>query len=220
MDITLRREGPVALLTWDDGENRVNVDSLALLNARLDEVERLDGPLALVLRGTGKYFCNGMDLSRFEALSPEFRDTLEVLNRLIGRLLVFPAYTVAAVNGHTFAAGAMLSCGFDYQVMREDRGYWCLNEAELGITVNDTAWSLVSHRLPWATATAAIMTARRFSGPEALAAGIVQAVVGEDEVTEHALEVAERYAALDRATLAGHKRLIHGAQAARLGFSF
>ena len=65
MDIALTREGAVAVLTWNAGENRINLDSLARLNELLDEVEAVEGPQSLVLTGTGKFFCNGLDLERF-----------------------------------------------------------------------------------------------------------------------------------------------------------
>ncbi len=218
MDITVRLDGPVALVTWDDGENRLNHDSLARLHGVLDELEATPGPLAVVLTGTGKFFSNGLDLARFGHDPEEFATTLVELQRTIGRLFLFPAYTVAAINGHCFAGGALLSCAFDYRVMREDRGYWCMNEAEIGLALTEALWSILAERLPHATAERAATTAHRFTGPEALAAGIVQATLGGDDVVAHALEVAARYATLDRATLATHKRLIHGKEAARLGF--
>ena len=105
-----------------------------------------------------------------------------MLEQTIGRLLVFPAYTVAAINGHAFAGGALISCAFDYRVMREDRGYWCMNEAEIGLALDERLWSILTNRLPRATATVAATTARRFSGPDALAFGIVEAVAGENDV--------------------------------------
>jgi enoyl-CoA hydratase/carnithine racemase len=218
MDISLRNEGSVAVLTWNDGENRINADSLERLNELLDQVEATSGPVALVLTGVGKFFSNGLDLERFGANPAEFSATLEELERTIGRLLLFPAYTVAALNGHTFAGGALLSCSFDYRVMREDRGYWCMNEAEIGLALDDKLWSIIAHRLPKATATRAATTAHRFNGPEALAAGIVESVASESDVLLQALDVATRYATLDRTTLRRHKRLAHGDEAALLGF--
>jgi enoyl-CoA hydratase/carnithine racemase len=146
--------------------------------------------------------------------------TIEELNRTIGRLMVFPAYTVAALNGHTFAGGGLLSCGFDYRVMREDRGYWCMNEAEIGLALDEALFSIINHRLPKATAIVAATTAKRFNGPDALAAGIVEAVASESDVLSHAIEVATIYAGLDRRTLSKHKHLAHGEQARHLGFSF
>lgn len=219
MDISLRHEGPVAVLTWNDGENRLNTDSLERLNALLDELETTSGPLAVVLTGVGKFFSNGLDLERFGANPAEFAATLEDLERTIGRLFLFPAYTVAAINGHCFAGGALLSCAFDYRVMREDRGYWCMNEAEIGLTLDATLWSILHHRLPRATAVMAATTAKRFTAPDALDAGIVEATASDDEVVGHAIEVASRYATLDRGTLARHKALAHGDESVLLGWT-
>lgn len=219
MDISLRREGPVAVLTWNDGENRLNADSLERLNVLLDELEATTEPLSIVLTGVGKFFSNGLDLARFGANPAEFAATLEELERTVARLMLFPVYTVAALNGHTFAAGALLSCAFDYRVMREDRGYWCMNEAEIGLALDDKLWSILEHRVPRATAIVAATTARRFTGPDALAAGIVEATAGEGELLAHAIEVATRYASLDRATLSKHKYLAHSEEAALLGWT-
>ena len=133
--------------------------------------------------------------------------------------MLFPAYTVAAVNGHIFAGGALLGCGFDYRVMREDRGFWCMNEAAIGLALDEQLWAILNHRLPKATAVEAATTARRFAAPEALVAGIVEATASEGDLLAHACEVAERYSSLHRATLAHHKRLAHGEVAAYLGFS-
>ena len=219
MDITMTREGSVAVLTWNEGENRINLESLARLNELLDELEKVEGPLSIVLTGSGKFFCNGLDLERFADQRDEFVATLHLLEQTIGRLLVFPAYSVAAINGHAFAGGALLSCAFDYRVMREDRGYWCMNEAEIGLALDERLWSILANRLPRATAIVAATTARRFSGPDALRFGIVEAVAGEADVLAQALVVAESMANLDRPTLGVHKRLAHGAEAANLGFT-
>jgi enoyl-CoA hydratase/carnithine racemase len=219
MDITLRDEGSVAVITWNDGENRVNADSLGRLNEIADDLEGRTGPLAIVLTGAGKFFSNGLDLERFGSNPSELVATLEEAKRTIGRLFVLPAYSVAAVNGHAFAAGALISCAFDYRVMREDRGYWCMNEVEIGLALDDGLWSIMRHRLPMATATTAALTAHRYAAPEALTAGIIDATAADSEVLSHAIEVAERYAQLDRKILARHKVLAHGDEAAYLGYT-
>ncbi len=206
------------MITWNEGENRVNLDSLGRLNEILDELEQLEGPLGIVLTGQGKFFSNGLDLERFGSNPSEFAATLAELNRTIGRLLVFPAYSVAALNGHTFAAGALISCAFDYRVMRADRGYWCMNEAEIGLALDERLWSILTNRLPRATAIVAATTARRFSGPDAMHFGIVEAVASESDVLAHALSVAQSMANLARPTLGVHTRLAHGAEATFLGF--
>ncbi len=217
--MSLRHEGSVAIITWDDGENRINAESLARLNALLDELEATEGPLSVVLTGVGKFFSNGLDLARFGDRPDEFAATLSELERTIGRILLYPAYTVAALNGHTFAGGALLSCAFDYRVMRDDRGYWCMNEAEIGLTLDTKLWSIINHRLPRAAAIVAATTAKRFTGPDALAAGIVEAITTEDQVLRHAIDVAESFVMLNRVTLSKHKYLAHVDEAKLLGWS-
>ena len=155
---------------------------LSRINELLDELEAKDGELSVVLTGVGKFFSNGLDLARFGSNAEEFAATLAELKRTVGRLMLFPAYTVAALNGHVFAGGALMSCAFDYRVMREDRGYWCMNEAEIGLALDEQLWAIIHHRLPKATAIVAATTARRFGGPDALAAGIVEATAIEDDV--------------------------------------
>jgi enoyl-CoA hydratase/carnithine racemase len=219
VEISLRDEGPVALITWNDGENRVNLDSLARLNELFDDIEGRSGPLAVVLTGIGKFFSNGLDLDRFLSNADEMGRTFTELKRTVGRIFVLPAYTVAAINGHAFAAGAAISLGFDYRVMREDRGYWCMNEVEIGLPLDEGLFSVLRHRLPFATATHAALTAQRYGGPAALAAGIVEEIAGEEDVLMRALAIADRYASLDRLVLARHKVFAHGNEAAHLGAS-
>lgn len=216
--MTLEWRGPVALVRWDDGENRVNLDSLGRLNSRLDEVEGAEGPLALVLAGVGKFFSNGLDLDRFGNDPAELGATVAELLRTAGRLFAFPAYTVAALNGHTFAAGAVISCGFDYRLMRADRGYWCMNEVDIGLPLDEKLASVLFARLPRPTVLHAILTGHRFTAPEALTYGIVQEVVAEGELESRAVAVAEAMAAKDRSIVAAHKRLAFADVAASLGF--
>jgi enoyl-CoA hydratase/carnithine racemase len=220
MDITLSREGDVGLVTWNEGENRINHDSLVRLNEILDELDAVEGPLAVVLTGRGKFFCNGLDLGHFEPFSPEYYATLEELRRTIGRILVFPAYTVGAINGHAFAGGALISCAFDYRVMREDRGYWCMNEVEIGLAVDSELWPVLTNRLPRSTALHAVTTAHRFGGPEAVECGIVDAVANGDDVLVHALEVAQCASSIHKKALRYQKRVTHGDVAKHLGFDF
>lgn len=220
MELSLDFDGPVAVLTWRDGENRINDDSLGALHARLDELEARRGPLALVLTGEGKFFSNGLDLERYGTDPAGLGHILTELHRMVVRLLGFPAYGVAALNGHTFAGGALLSCAFDYRVMREDRGYWCMNEADIGLALDAKLAAILFNRLPRATAIDAMLTARRFAGPAALAAGIVEASVSASEVLERAVAAAATMADKDRGVIAYHKRLAYNEVAATLGFPF
>lgn len=205
----------VAVVHWQDGENRFTGASVARWHEILDQLEGVDGPLAVVLTGEGKFFSNGLDLAGFAADPQSAGAVVADVHRLLGRLLVFPAYIVAALNGHTFAAGAMVACCADSRVMRADRGFWCLPEVDLGLPLTPAMFAAVTARLSVATAAEAMNTGRRYTADEALRAGIVEHVAAEDQVVSHAVGLAAAVAGKDRSVIAEHKRLLFG-DAARL----
>lgn len=108
-----RQPDGVAVVQWADGENRFNRASVARWHEVVDELEAIEGPLAVVVVGDGRFFSNGLDLASFAADPAGAGVVIDEVHRLFGRLLVFPAYTVFALNGHAFAGGAMLACCAD-----------------------------------------------------------------------------------------------------------
>lgn len=205
-----RHDGGVVVVHWRGEENRFNITSITRWHEVLDELEAIDGPLAVVLTGEGKFFSNGLDLDGFAADPDNAGRVVSGVHRLFGRLLVFPTYTVAALNGHTFAAGAMLACCADSRVMRADRGYWCLPEVDLGLPLTPAMFAAVTARLSVASAAEAMNTGRRFTAAEALAAGIVEHAADESEVLPLAIGLAAAVAAKDRSVIAEHKRMLFG----------
>jgi enoyl-CoA hydratase/carnithine racemase len=181
--VELTRDGDVFVLRLGDGENRMNAGFVEEWNERIDAVCASAGSAALVTTGTGKHYSNGLDLEWLGGCSAD--DTRVFFRELFAtwaRLLTLPMVTVAAVNGHAFGAGALLSLAHDRRVMREDRGWWCMPEADHGWSLYAGMTGMLAHRLPVQTAHEAIVLARRFTGPEAESAGIVQAVAPEGQV--------------------------------------
>jgi len=54
---------------------------------------------------------------------------------------------IAALQGHTFAAGAMLALAHDQRVMRSDRGFFCFPEVDIGIPFTVGMNALITARL-------------------------------------------------------------------------
>jgi Delta3-Delta2-enoyl-CoA isomerase len=207
--------GDVVVVHWTDNENRFNTASVTAWHDLLDDLETRKGPLALVVTGAGKFFSNGLDLDAFAAEPEAAGDIVAGVHRLFGRLLLFPAWTVAALNGHTFAAGAMLASTFDCRVMRQDRGYWCLPEVDLGLPLTPAMFATVTARLSTATAAEAMNSGQRYTASEAVAAGLVEHTAPEADVVARAVALASPVAAKDRAVIAEHKRMLF-ADAARM----
>ncbi len=186
----LDRSDDVFVLDLGDGENRFSPDWLTAVDEALDEVEAAEGPRALVTTATGKFFSNGLDLDWLLAHADRRDPYLRSVERLFARVLCSPVPTVAAVQGHAFAAGAMLSLAHDQRVVRADRGFWCLPEVDLGLPFSPGMSALVQARLAPQVAHVAMTTGRRYGGTDALAAAIVDAAVGEDDVRAAAVEAA------------------------------
>jgi enoyl-CoA hydratase/carnithine racemase len=206
---TLERNDDVFVLDLGDGENRFHPDWIAAVNAALDEVEKTDGPRALVTAANGKFFSNGLDLEWLGANSDRHQEYVVSVHELFARMLSLPLITVAALQGHTFAAGAMLSLTHDFRVMRVDRGFWCLPEAEINIPFTRGMSALIQARLAPQVAHEAMTAARRYGGADAQAAAIVDLAVGEEEVRGSAMKIAGSHVGKAGGTLATIKARLY-----------
>jgi enoyl-CoA hydratase/carnithine racemase len=207
--IELEVQGAVHVIRMDEGENRFNRTFIDAFHGVLDAVESHPGPCALVTTGSGKFYSNGLDLDWLGS-GVDTTGFIESVHALLGRILGLDVYTVAAVNGHAFAGGAMLASVHDYVVMRADRGYWCLPEVDLGLPLTAEMYAaLAAHLEPRALARAAL-TGHRFAAADAVAAGIADEAVAEDEVVSRAVEIATGLAGKNRSVIGAHKALLYG----------
>jgi enoyl-CoA hydratase/carnithine racemase len=203
--INLSRTGPVFVLAMQSGENRFNRPFLTALNGALDEIEASSGPAGLVTVGTDKFYSNGLDLDWLMS-SGEGPSFIGDFLAFFARLMSLPLPTVAALNGHAFAGGAMFALTHDFRVMRADRGFFCLPEVDLGMPFAPGMNALITGKLDSRTASDLILTGRRVGGSEALQLRIVDEVEAADEVLPRAIARAEALSAKDRATYGRLKR--------------
>ena len=121
-------------------------------------------------------------------------DYIRSVLAIMGRVLVFPTYTVAAINGHAFGAGSQLSLAHDYRVMREDRGYWCMPEIDMGAPLHPGMTAMIQARVPRQSAHELIVTGTRYPAALAREKRIVDEQAGEAEVVSRAVAVAAGFA--------------------------
>lgn len=209
--LDLSRDGDVFVLRMDAGENRFHPDMVAAWNAALDEVEAAPAPKALVTTGTGKFYSNGLDL---DWMLGEGRADAEGYLRgvlaVLGRVLVFPAFTVAAVNGHAFGAGGQLAVAHDHRIMRTGRGYFCMPEVDMKAPLHPGMTALLQARLPRRTVHEVIVTGTRYPAELALERGIVDAALAEDELLAAAVAAASAQAGKADPAMGTLKRGLHG----------
>lgn len=204
----LSRYGDVFVLDLGEGENRFNADSLDSIEESLKEVEAA-GRCALVTSARGKIWSNGLDLEWMGTQGEAAISFVGRVHELLARVLEIGVPTVAAMQGHTFAAGAMLALAHDQRTMRADRGYFCLPEVDIGIPFTPGMTALIAARLPVPTAHEAMTTGRRYGGEQATTAGIADEAVVEAEVLPRAITRAEALAGKDPATLRTIKQRLY-----------
>ena len=220
--IDLQRVGDVFTLTMNAGENRWNTTFVREIAKALDEVEASEGPAALVTTSASeKFFSNGLDLDWVQdpESHPQGGDRKvfgDEFMKVMSRLITFPVPTIAAINGHAFGAGFMAALCHDQRIMRSDRGFVCANEMQLGMQIPKPELALFRHKLPMNVFYETVQLARRWTGPDALDAGIVQDVADTDHLLANAQERAAQLAPLgaNRAVFKTQKEWLFGEGAA------
>ncbi|WP_216916989.1 enoyl-CoA hydratase/isomerase family protein [Nocardia noduli] len=199
-----------------DSENRFHPDWIDEFHGLLDEVEASEGPAALVTLATGKFYSNGLDTDWLFGNLDHMHDYLDRVHGVFARLLTFPLPTVAAINGHAFGAGAMLSTSHDFRVMRSDRGFWCLPEVHLGMPFTVGMNALLTNRLSNQVCVQAMTTGHRYPADQAAAAGIVDDLAAPEVLLETAVARAAALASNRKPNLPVIKRALHAGSLAGL----
>ncbi|MEO9328914.1 enoyl-CoA hydratase/isomerase family protein [Gordonia aurantiaca] len=201
---TLDIRDDIAVLILGEDENRFSPDHLDDLGDLLTEAE--DSARGLVTTGTGKFYSDGLDLEWLLSNPDRTEWYVERVQQLFIRVLTFPLPTIAAVNGHAFGAGAMLAIAHDFRVMRADRGFYCFPEVDINIPFTTGMAALIQAKVTPQTAIESMTTGRRYGGPDALAAGLVDAIADEDAVISTALDRLKPLLDKDENTLATIKK--------------
>ncbi|MGA9048329.1 MAG: enoyl-CoA hydratase/isomerase family protein [Dehalococcoidia bacterium] len=185
--VDLELEGEVAVVTLDQDDNRLNLDlSLSLLEM-LDRIEADTDALALVVKsGHAGVWSNGFDIDWINArlAADDKENVIQFLAKdieLRRRLLTYPLLTIAAINGHVFGGGAVLSCCFDFRFMLSKRGYFCIPAIDREYPILPGTAALLKHVMPMYMVEDIILSGRRFTGKEAAADRIITATYDENE---------------------------------------
>ncbi|HOI08866.1 MAG TPA: enoyl-CoA hydratase/isomerase family protein [Myxococcota bacterium] len=199
--LTWTRDGTVATLWMDDGENRHNPAFVAQFLAAMDAIEADPETRAVVIASKDpKNWSQGIDLAWIQAAMAdrarhdEIRDFLRGLNRIYARCLTYPMPVIAAIGGHAFGDGALLACACDFRFMRSDRGFFCFPEVDLGIPFLPGMLAVVRTAFPDWKLDSMMLTGHRAGGAElAEARVVVKACDGPEALMDDALAFARTF---------------------------
>jgi len=191
--LELNIEDGLALLAMNhEPENRMSGPFGQEVRTCLDELTKNDAVKSVVIIGKPeKYFCNGLDLTWMMQQSAEtLYEFLMDLSRLLKDTALFSKPLIGAINGHAFGLGAIWASGFDFRIMREDRGWVCFPEMDINIAFMPGMIAICEHGLGKPTFREMAWTAKRYTGPEAVAVGWAREAVPKDQLLPKALELA------------------------------
>jgi len=212
---TVRYEklGPVAVVTLDRPE-KLNAYDVAMrddLHAVLGAADEDPEVRALVLRGAGRAFSTGGDVTEFgTAPSPFVARAVRWRRDVWGRLLELRAATVAAVHGLAVGGGMEMALLCDVCIAAPEARF-ALPETALGMIPGVGGTQTLPRRVGMARALELVLTTAPLDARRAQAVGLIARVVGRGRVHGVALAVARRLARLDPAVVRAARRCVRAA---------
>ncbi len=195
------KEGSVAVLSMDNGENRHNPVFIREILAAFDEIEVDTSVNALVIASTDeKNWSQGIDINWIlpalsEKRMDEVRGFLYGINDLFKRILQFPVPVIAAINGHTFGNGSIMACACDFRFMKSQRGYFCFPEVDINIPFLPGMLAIIRKAFPLYKMEEAIFTGKRMTAVELEEAKVIFKACADDEtLMKEAMEFAGTFA--------------------------
>ena len=196
--------------------NALDPDGLTELSEACDEAA-ISGVRALILRGEGRGFCAGRDISAVDPAHDDVPGYLDgMVTPLLRQLASFPAPTFAAVHGACLGVGLGLAIAADVVYVAEDAKIGS-PFATLGATLDSGGHALFTERLGAHRTLDLIYTAELMSGAEAVASGLFSRAVPAEELLEFTRERAARAAQGATQAFLASKKLVAAVRDDRVG---
>ncbi|MCZ6570811.1 MAG: enoyl-CoA hydratase-related protein [Deltaproteobacteria bacterium] len=200
--ITLNREAAANAINLQMGRD------LMLAALRCDEDP---GVRAVLIRAKGKIFCAGGDLGSFssagEGMPRLLKELTTYLHAAISRFARMRAPVVAAVHGSAAGAGFSLACASDLLVCAESAKF-TLAYTRVGLTPDGSSTYYLPRLIGTRRALELMLTNRVLSSQEALAWGLVNRVVADDQLAQESESLARQLATGPTLAFGGVKQLL------------
>nr|WP_280490125.1 enoyl-CoA hydratase/isomerase family protein [Nocardia carnea] len=158
-----------------------------LLDEAAAELHRSSAYRAVVISGGAKHFAAGADVKEMLDLDPEeFGRRNRVLQRAFHTLATAPQITIAAINGYALGGGCELALAADIRIAG-NRAVLGLPEITLGIIPGSGGTQRLPRLVGHSKAKDLIFSGRPVGAEEALAIGLVDQLVADDEVYDTAV---------------------------------
>jgi enoyl-CoA hydratase len=172
--------------------NVFKIEMTGQLDRILEGLRRNDEVRAIVLKGAGRAFCAGSDISEFDAFhEPGKVVELKLLrqNAVFEKLATFPKPVVAAIHGLAYGGGLEIAMCCDLIVAEEDCRF-AMPEMRLGVFPSSGGPYRTVRRIGPARTKQLIFLTEPVDAQTAFAWGLIDRVVPKDDVVNSAQALA------------------------------
>jgi enoyl-CoA hydratase/carnithine racemase len=194
-ELRVEVQDSIATITLNrpDKLNALTREMLEGLDRAMEALSADDAVSVIVLTGTGRAFCSGVDLGGYipelmaggpDAIDPP---TIHYFSEV-------PKPLVAAVNGLCVAAGTEMLLGTDIRVAVSD-AWFALAEVSAGLVPSGGSHVRLPRQIPWAVAMEMLLMGERITAERACRVGLINEVVASPaELMPRALAIARKIA--------------------------
>lgn len=212
-EILTADENSILTITLNRPEKRnaLNDDLINDLKNALREADKDETLRAVVIKGAGKDFCSGADLSALQKISGadvlENWDDADNLRELFSVIRAVKIPVIAAVRGRALAGGCGLATACDL-VLATDSAKFGYPEVKIGF-VPAMVMAILRRNVSEKRAFALATRGFEFDAPTAKDFGLVNEVFADEEFEEKVVDYVSVYKSVSRSAFVLSKRLLY-----------
>lgn len=196
--LIVEHAGAIATITFNrpEARNALDLTMRREMLGALDEIEADPTARVVILTGAGGHFCSGGDVKTMKKphTAAEGRGRVELLNKMVLRLVNFPLPTLAMVDGYAVGAGSNLALCCDL-IIASDRAKFGELFCKIGLAVDGGGTWLLPRLVGMARAKELVFTGDVIDAAEAARIGLVNRVVDAAALETTTRALAEKIAA-------------------------
>ncbi|HRI02960.1 MAG TPA: enoyl-CoA hydratase-related protein [Pyrinomonadaceae bacterium] len=212
-EILIESNGSVQTITLNrpDKRNALNDELIAELKDALREADGDESLRAIVIRGAGKDFCSGADLSALQKIATaSYEENIEdarSLAELFALIRSVRVPVIAAVHGRALAGGCGLALGCDLVVAGESARFG-FPEVKIGFVPAMVA-AILRRNLGEKKSFELLTQGFEFTSAEALQLGLINRVVPDEELTDAVMDFVSVYTKVSGSAVSMTKKLLY-----------
>jgi enoyl-CoA hydratase/carnithine racemase len=202
--VLLEQKGPIAIITLSRPAalNALTWTMYQQMEAHLEQLATVDTIRAIIIRGEGKAFAAGTDIQQFRGFSGEDGIAYErKMAAIVERLYTISKPTIAAIHGYAVGAGIVVASVCDLRYATPTSRFGVPIARTLGNCITLKNYRHLVDSFGSMSTKEMLFTGRLLTADEALQSGFLTAIVDEERLISHVIEIAQQISSLAPLTI-------------------